>query len=504
MRLVDLNDDGFLDVIIGNHEQQTTRVWSPNGRKWVTFEFPAPLVAAIPDSELEDNGARFGLGPDGRVQILLRNEFDEGLWQLNVGKWEMAPNGIAGLEIDGEPLLTVRNWRDQGVRLRDLDGDGVSECLVGNAKQKAAFRWDDRQHRWQRLPFGLPDGASVVDEQGRDAGLRFVDLDEDGFDDIVFSNDERYSVDLFDSIEKGWSRRVLSGKRPEDNVVPAFVVGGMNNGAWFGDRHLWLQNEYTDKLKDLIDRRSFGELLKDVEPQARLPQAALKSWVARPGFQVELVASEPLTMDPVAFAWGADGKLWVVEMADYPLGIDGKGTPGGRVRFLEDRDDDGRYETSTLFLDGLRYPNGVMPWRKGVLVTCAPEIFYAEDSDGDGRADVRKTLYRGFGEGNPQHRVNGLRWGLDNWVYCSNGDSGGGIEPVGQAFQPDAHTAANSSGRQAGKPDLRKAVQIGGRDFRIRPDEGLIEAQTGQTQFMRERDDWGNWFGNNNSHPMYH
>ena len=218
------------------------------------------------------------------------------------------------------------------------------------------------------------------------------------------------------------------------------------------------------------------------EPQAKPPQEALKSMVARPGFQVELVACEPLTMDPVAFAWGADGKLWVVEMADYPLGIDGKGMPGGRVRFLEDRDGDGRYDTSTLFLDGLRYPNGVMPWRRGVLVTCAPEIFYAEDTDGDGRADVRKPLYRGFGEGNPQHRVNGLRWGLDNWVYCANGDSGGGIESLVTGDK----------------------VNIGGRDFRIRPDEGLIEAQTGQSQFMRERDDWGNWFGNNNANPMYH
>lgn len=220
----------------------------------------------------------------------------------------------------------------------------------------------------------------------------------------------------------------------------------------------------------------------DSEPRAKSPQEALRSMVVRAGFRVELMACEPLTMDPVAFAWGFDGKLWVVEMADYPLGIDGKGTPGGRVRFLEDRDGDGRYDASTLFLDGLSYPNGIMPWRNGVLVTCAPEIFYAEDTDGDGKADLRKPLYRGFGEGNPQHRVNGLRWGLDNWVYCANGDSGGGIESLVTG----------------------EKVNIGGRDFRIRPDEGLIEAQTGQTQFMRERDDWGNWFGNNNANPMYH
>ncbi|HEV7223783.1 MAG TPA: PVC-type heme-binding CxxCH protein [Pirellulales bacterium] len=217
------------------------------------------------------------------------------------------------------------------------------------------------------------------------------------------------------------------------------------------------------------------------ETETRSAAEGLASMKPRPGFSVELVAAEPLVMDPVAFAWGADGKLWVVEMADYPRGIDGRGKFGGRVRFLEDIDADGRYDTSTVFLDGLGYPNGVMPWRKGVLVTCAPEVFYAEDTDGDGRADLRRTLYKGFAEGNQQHRTNGLRYGLDNWIYCANGDSGGQVESVATG----------------------ERVAISGRDFRIRPDDGAIEAQTGQTQFVREPNDWGDWFGSNNSNPLY-
>ena len=123
--------------------------------------------------------------------------------------------------------------------------------------------------------------------------------------------------------------------------------------------------------------------------------------------------------------WGADGKLWVVEMGDYPLGVDGKGKPGGVVRFLEDTDGDGRYDEATTFLDGLPFPTGVMPWRNGVLVASAPEIFYAEDRDGDGKADHREVLFTGFTEGNQQHRINGFEIGLDGWVYGANGDSGG-------------------------------------------------------------------------------
>ena len=97
-----------------------------------------------------------------------------------------------------------------------------------------------------------------------------------------------------------------------------------------------------------------------------------------------------------------------------------------RVRFLEDTDGDGKYDKSTVFMEGVRFPNGILPWRKGVIVTAAPEIFYAEDSDGDGKADKKDVLYSGFTEGNPQLRINGLRWGLDNWVYLANGWSSRG------------------------------------------------------------------------------
>jgi putative membrane-bound dehydrogenase-like protein len=214
------------------------------------------------------------------------------------------------------------------------------------------------------------------------------------------------------------------------------------------------------------------------------PEESLLAMVPRPGFEVELMAAEPFVADPVDIAWGPDGKLWVVEMADYPLGEDDVGKPCGRVRFLEDTDSDGRYDRSVLFLENLAFPNGVMPWRRGILVTCAPDVLYAEDTNGDGKADVRRSLYTGFGEGNQQHRVNHPRWGLDNWVYLANGDGGAGAHGVIQSVQ---------------KPDIR--LDIRGRDLRIRPDEGLLDTVTGQSQFGRNRDDWGNWFGCNNADP---
>jgi len=217
-------------------------------------------------------------------------------------------------------------------------------------------------------------------------------------------------------------------------------------------------------------------------PSPRSPEQSLAAMTLPRGFKVDLVASEPLIVDPVAFDWGPDGRLWVVEMRDYPSGIDGKGKPGGRVKVLVDDDGDGDYDSATVFADGLPYPTGIKVWKNGVLIAAAPDILYAEDSDGDGRADIQRKLYTGFGEGNQQHRVNGLRPRLDNWLQVANGDSGGRIRSL---------TTGDSA-------DVR------GRDLRIEVDTGRLDPQSGQTQYGTARDDWGNWFGGNNSIAIWH
>ena len=217
-------------------------------------------------------------------------------------------------------------------------------------------------------------------------------------------------------------------------------------------------------------------------PDPHEPSASLELIDVGEGLRVEQVVAEPLVADPIAFDWGPDGRLWVVEMADYPLGLDGKNQPGGRVRFLTDSDDDGDYDTSSVFLKDIGFPTSVKVWRNGVLVVTAPEIFYAEDRDGDGVADHRETLFRGFREGNQQHRVNGLVWSLDNRLVLANGDSGGTVESVKTGIK----------------------VELGGYDLAVHPDTGEMQLLTGRTQYGRVRDDAGNWFGCSNSRPLFH
>jgi putative membrane-bound dehydrogenase-like protein len=210
------------------------------------------------------------------------------------------------------------------------------------------------------------------------------------------------------------------------------------------------------------------------------PLRSLEQIKVHAGYRVELVASEPLISDPVSIAFGPDQRLWVVEMRDYPSGDTSEGS--GQIRILEDRDQDGRFDKSTVFLDHLEYPNSVIPWRDGAIVCCPPEIFFARDTDGDGLADERQVLFSGIAEGNPQHRVNGLKYGLDHWLYFANGDNGGVIfsEKTGEA------------------------LTLGKYDVRLQPDDGRMDRRSGSAQFSRCRDDWGNWFGGNNSTPIWH
>ncbi len=498
VRLADINNDGYMDVLIGNPVLQRTRTWNPSGNVWDDAASRTLFVSANSPGVTYEAGTRLGvLDANGAAAVFPVDEINNS--DLNGPK----PTGA-------REMISTRG-RDLGLRFRDVDNDGICEMIVSNEKQNAVFAWSKAEKSWRKLPFALPRGTSIVDAEGRDNGLRFVDVNGDGYDDVLFSNEKEFSLHLF--VPKanprlmwqvGWNDEVFVGRRGESGLdIPMIVRGGTNrnNGVWFANKTMWIQNEDTAHLPDKVDRRTFRQLLSADEPQAMSPQESLAAIRIRPGFKVELVAAEPLVTYPIAFVGGADGRLWVVEMKDYPLGKNNDGKPGGRIKFLEDDDGDGRYDKATIFLDDVNFPTGVMPWRKGVIVSAAPEIFYAEDTDGDGKADKRETLFTGFIEGNQQHRLNGFDYGVDSWVYGANGDSGGKVSVGADLARRLASTLKDTNLLAR---VVTNVVNISGRDFRFHPDTGAFEAVAGGTQFGRHRDDWGNWFGNNNPNWLWH
>ena len=161
-----------------------------------------------------------------------------------------------------------------------------------------------------------------------------------------------------------------------------------------------------------------------VAPEPPLsPEEALRSFKVASGFRIELVAAEPLVDTPVAVAFDADGRLWVVEMPGFMPNVAGTGeeNPVGRVVVIDDTDGDGRMDKRTVFLDGLVLPRSIALVAGGVLVGAPPDLIYCHDADRDDRCDKPEVVAGGYGtRGNPEHNANGLVPALDNWLYNAN------------------------------------------------------------------------------------
>ncbi len=180
-----------------------------------------------------------------------------------------------------------------------------------------------------------------------------------------------------------------------------------------------------------------GEVQKSLVPADKIPPApaltpeqALKSFTLAPGLKLELAAAEPQVQEPVAIAFAPDGRMFVVEMRGYMPDLDGNGedAPVGRIVVLRDRDGDGRYEESKVFVDQLVLPRAIAVVGDGVLVGAPPELLYLRDTDGDGKADKREVVATDYGVrvdpkrphlANPERAPNSLLWAYDNWIYSA-------------------------------------------------------------------------------------
>lgn len=214
------------------------------------------------------------------------------------------------------------------------------------------------------------------------------------------------------------------------------------------------------------------------------PAETAAQLVVRDGFSVHLAASEPDVIDPVSAAWSDDGKLWLVEMPDYPTPKPGQTELHGRIRVLSNRDAEGRFQTITTFVEGLDFATGVLPWRNGVIVTTAGQILFLQDTDGDGRSDSQEIWFEGFTLGNEQLRANHPRLGPDGFVYVAGGLQGGQIAAVSKRFDVSP-----------------EPISLQNRDFYFDPHGGEWGTGSGKSQFGLTIDDFNRRIGCSNRNP---
>lgn len=151
------------------------------------------------------------------------------------------------------------------------------------------------------------------------------------------------------------------------------------------------------------------------------PSSELASFQMAEGFEANLFASEQDgVIKPIQIRFDVRGRLWVIGSTVYPQ-IEPGQIPNDKVLILEDTNRDGRSDRTTVFADGLMIPTGLELGDGGAYIGHGPELLFLKDNDGDGKADERRVVLRGFGTGDNHQNINSFTWGPGGELWMSQG-----------------------------------------------------------------------------------
>ncbi|MBL9133014.1 MAG: DUF1080 domain-containing protein, partial [Verrucomicrobiaceae bacterium] len=296
-----------------------------------------------------------------------------------------------------------------------------------------------------------------------------------------------------------WNRLEVIAK---GDTLQYFVNGAMVNEAFDckpSEGKILLQTEGAEMIVRRYELYPLGEFkekwsaiqasggsdigaVRDGQSEALSPEESMKRIQLDGPYEVQLVAAEPLVLDPVEATWDEKGHLFVADMRDYPLGPPNPGDPWlSRIQLLTDENGDGRMDKAVTFADHMDNVQGLLPYDGGLIATTRSQILFLKDTDGDNKADLIKPLIRGFNPKHSQLQVSAPRWGPDGCVHFNNGLDAREIYPA------NAPT---------------KVVGIPGSNFKWNPKTGEITPTGGRGQYGGAFDDYGHHFYCSNRNPL--
>ena len=252
---------------------------------------------------------------------------------------------------------------------------------------------------------------------------------------------------------------------------------------------LWPLGEFKEKWAAIQASGGSDITVRHGQEKPLSPEESMKRIQLDGPYEAQLVAAEPLVLDPVEVTWDEKGRMFAAEMRDYPLGPPNPNDPWlSRIVQLVDENGDGRMDKSITFADHVDHVQGLLPHDGGLIATTRTQILFLKDTDGDGKADVTKPLIKGFNPRHSQLQVSAPRWGPDGCVHFNNGLDTKEIYP---AADPKSEIS-----------NLKSQINVAGSNFKWNPKTGEITPTGGKGQYGGAFDDYGHHIYCSNRNPV--
>ncbi|MFK7976599.1 MAG: PVC-type heme-binding CxxCH protein, partial [Halioglobus sp.] len=387
-------------------------------------------INGVPAAEIID-----GLDAEGYIALQVHSGETGVMRWRNIRLRELPP-----LSLPGADLLAAEEWQPKNLGALAFSDSGFSAPFTSGE----ALLSPRRQFSDARLVFDVPacESPTVIrlryldDDRGQGASFAEVSIyaekaegvlrvagAEQSFDPVMLASSSSHPVV---ATMVGKSVVVSVGEqdilRLTDDALPS--RGGLQLVPARCGNEFAVENFTWFALREGSEAPLPYETLDNEPAPVLTPQESLQAFRIAPGFEIELVAAEPLVEEPVAMAWDERGRLYVVEMRGYMRDAYGAGSeePVGQVVRLTDTDGDGQMDESEVFLGELVNPRAIAVVNEGVLVGEPPNLFLCELPTPDALCKQPKRIGV-YGEevatANVEHLENGLRQGLDNWLYNS-------------------------------------------------------------------------------------